>query len=276
MKTLMIFIFTAFITLFAGFPSKAWAQYGQCAKFLNSTDRSILLFNATETLLSFDYFGNNNWAKEYIHLTQTKSLLNQMDPRLGEMGLLKEGGGLCGPTCLANVYAVKDSLVSQRTSQYWAQNSPQLVRDILRKYHDHMLSIKELPIMDPREGTFTQYYMSEGSKILQEMGITARNLDIKSPTHIFHLLKTRDSIILGNASFVEKNIGAQHAIIILGVDANNNRLVIADPNHPNQILVTPYTQVNLRIRFTLWPDLYGGNKNAEAELDAAYLFTIRP
>lgn len=276
MKHIFFSIFTATYLLIMGVTAPAWAQYGRCVKYLNNKPLPLTpqLIQSTSELSSTLYFGNNTWAKEYIQLATTSKLINQSDPRLGEMGLLKEGGGLCGPTCLANAYISKDSLVSQTPSSYWTQNSPLLVKTILDKYFNYTLNIKELPYMDPREGTFIQYYMSEGSFMLKEMGLKARNLDIQSPTHMFYMLKSRDSLIAGSVKFLDSMElrDARHAILILGADSVTGQLVIADPNMAHNILVTPYTVNRGRIQFSLWSELYAGSK--KVELDEGYLFTI--
>ena len=258
-KGYIFYSFFVFYWVFIGVHTSVWAQYGRCEKYLNNVPTAHL-YSTSSVLLQSTYFGNNNWAKEFVNLATTSKLLNQTDPRLGEMGLLKEGGGLCGPTCLANAYIAKDSLMSKTPSDYWSQNSPQLVRSILDKYFKYTLSIKDLPYMDPREGTFIQYYMSEGSFMLKEMGLKARNLDIQSSTHIFYLLKSRDALVAGSVKFMDASLtDSRHAILILGADSASQRLVVADPNMPHQILVTPYVITRGKIQFSLWSELYAGS-----------------
>lgn len=251
----------------------ARAQYGQCSQFLGP-ELTIVLSNDISDILAQDYFGSNNWAKEYITLTGKESLINQSDPRLGSLGLLVEKGGLCGPTCLANVYIAKDSLTAKTPSDYWSQQAPQLIHRILNRYNEHVLGVKGLPYVDPRMGTFLEYYMSEGSSILREMGIRARNLDVKSPDHIFYQIRRKDSIIVGQVEFPQsEQLSGAHAIMILGADSKNKRLILADPNEPNKILITDYVLDGYKLKFFLWPDLYHGVETL-VTLESAYLFTF--
>lgn len=273
MKSVNFYFLGLVYWVFLGLSVPVWAQYGRCEKYLHNVQR-VRLYSSAADILQSTYFGNNNWAKEFVRLATDSKLINQMDARLGEMGLLKEGGGLCGPTCLANAFIAKDSLVSQPPSNYWSQNAPTLVKTILDKYFHYTASIKELPYMDPREGTFIQYYMSEGSFMLKEMGLKARNLDVKSPTHIFYMLKSRDSLVAGSVKFLDSPLlsDSRHAILILGADSVSQRLVVADPNMPHQVIVTPYQIERGKIQFSLLSELYAGSK--KVELEEGYLFTI--
>ncbi len=247
------FLFTLVFLLF----TEVFAN--QCLDYLiQSPDNELILVLDTYKIMDQDLFGQNRLAISYVSLASEKKLLEHSDPRLKDEQLIVAGGGLCGPICLTNIFLSKKRMNKSGSFRYWFNYTQDLVRDILDNYMWHTAAVLKEELHDPRMGTFLQRYLDGDNIVLENLGLRSEPIDLKDYNYNFDFLKTNDAVLMVNVKFRSTNVSPEtgHAVIILGVDTKSKKLLVSDPNHPNEILMTPYKVENNEFIFYLWNENY--------------------
>lgn len=249
----------------------------ECNEYLIDTpDNELILVLDANKLFKSNPFGTNRLALSYSALAGKQKLLVQSDPRLNEDELLIMDGGLCGPTCLTNVYLAKVQMNDVGALRYWLNYAQDLVREILDKYMWHILTTSRRMIHDPRMGTYLDIYLTEKNAVLESLGLRSYQADLEATGYNLNFLKSQNALLLASVSFRSTNISTNvnHAVVILGVDTKKKKLFVSDPNHPNQIIITPYKIENGKFTFYLWNDTYvQDGDTSSVVLNAAYYIT---
>lgn len=253
------------------------SRANQCNEYLiDSADNELILVLDANKIVKSNLFGTNRLAVSYLALAGKQKLLIQSDPRLTEDELLVTGGGLCGPTCLTNIYLAKVQMNDVGALRYWLNYAQDLVREILDKYMWHILTNSRRTIHDPRLGTYLDIYLNERNAVLESLGLRSYQADLEATGYNLNFLKSQNALVVASVRFRSANISAHanHAVVILGVDIKSKKIIISDPNHPNQIVISPFKIENGEFIFYLWNDTYvQDGDTSSVVLNAAYYIT---
>lgn len=222
----------------------------------------------------FDILGPNEvetlfptWTSKryYSELALAGLLLEQQDTRLNEYDLFVPNGGLCATTCMTNILGA--STLQLENVMTFTRQAPLILSRIV---HEYNLQVQQ----DARYGAHVDLVADVTNSISDELfalnqfisfeeAITLSASQIKSefyPNRIFSAIRG-DTIAIGSVMPLEGESNLGHAIVILGVDNDNKKLIISDPNFPNDILSVPfkYNAVGTEFTFTV-PYTYGDQR----------------
>ena len=253
-------LFFTFLLILSLIGSQVWAV--KCQEVFNTLQVAGMPGLNSQPHFPVGYglesFPEGTGARIYAELAVQNRHMNQAANELEALGLIVEKGGLCASACITNVVS---SLVAQ-SGNYVAlrQLAPQVTELLILKYRD-------LYNLDARMGADVGLMSDVITSFLPEILQSFRfdnfhqeiNLSVAKMTKEFfpyrlYSLMRGDSIAIATVAPVGR-VGVGHAIVILKVDLENSKLIISDPNNPNQILAVPYTysrgtDVTFRVPFT--------------------------
>lgn len=216
-------------------------------------------------------FQNGTTKRVYAELALGGMLLQQTDARLNEHNLFVPNGGLCASTCMTNVLGAA-SLPAENVLSFKTQ-SPLMLARLVQEYNaqlneDARIGAHVDSVADIANSIFHELIaLNQHFSLDQDITIAATTKkEALFPNRIFSALKG-DSIAIGSVRPIDKSIRSAHAIVILGVDYENKKLIISDPNVPNDILSVPFKFIagdteasfGTEISFTV-PYTYGDQK----------------
>jgi hypothetical protein len=191
-------------------------------------------------------FPENTAARVYIELAVRNMLIQQLSPELDARGLIKPNGGLCATTCVANI-------LGSITAQYenfrsFPKNVPAIIELVVDSYGKvvgqdarfgaNVNQISQIiHYLFPEVLKFFKY-----SSMLEELVLSTTHLNQRSQTFYIEKALREDAIAIVTVKHVDSKTKkiSFHAIVVLKVDRNQNKIYYSDPNYPNQIIVAPY------------------------------------
>ncbi len=270
-KSVLLSLFLSFMTIFVN-GTEAFAF--QCESYLGY---KYQLVQNIKDVVNDEFIPPRSWAAAFAELALNTHLISQTDPILNEMGLIVEGGGLCGPTCVANIAASIDYYKNNK-SLYWVYNSHIFIDGIIRNYAVVAKSLREPIELDPRFGTYITPFLSEYNPKNVDLRLNVRKIKPNSTKIFSNQFRMLNSILLGFVAFnpvIKNNNTLGHAIVILGVNEKSKQIMIVDPNTPSDVLATSYEIINNEIYFYLDSALYGDKGQNLVVLEEVTSFTIR-
>ena len=247
----------------------------ECSNYLSNTYTITQNYNF---LIHSGLVRPKTWGGDLAFLATHGHLISQSDELLAAQGLLVENGGLCGPTCVAYLIASKDFFESQRQSLYWVDNTDTIILKLLNNYQIVALGQNNPTGHDPRLGTHLELYTSRFNTQNSEWGFYSRQLDPESVGQMNYHLNTLNGLIVITAEFNKQPANrpaSRHALVVLGIQTEDQLITLIDPNSPWSVLVTKYEVKNHKIHFTLDQNLYGAQGHSDVFIHFATSFTIK-
>ncbi len=175
-------------------------------------------------------------------LQKDEALLNQMDQRLADANLLVAGHGVCGPTCMFNLFQV---IRLETGVQIGLSNG---VEQIKKFYFD----FKKIGKPDIRTGV-------ESDNLAEYIRSEIANSDVKATVEVKKDRIKINDLVLPNQKIIltisELNQKGGHAVIFKGVDSIKKKIVIVDPNFPLTDTELSYTESDDLIHLSA-PELF--------------------
>jgi hypothetical protein len=267
---LFIFIILSLIN------SNLYAQ--ECSKYLRPQyhQQIALLTSDYREVVNQRLVPPGSWAADLTYLAVNNMLIPQNHPKLAYRNLLAEGGGLCGPTCVAYVAASQDFHTSQRRSSYWVTNLDIIIDSLIRNYQEIALVNDHPSGEDPRMGTQLDFFTEEFNPKTREFGVVAKTVPELTIENLNNVLNQQNGLVIGTAQLIVKrdSVFIAHAIVILSINTLDQLITILDPNFPSKILITSYSTYEGKIYFALNKDAYGDSGLNQVYLTRATSFTI--
>lgn len=203
-------------------------------------------------------FPEHTSARVYAELAVRDRLLVQTARELELLDLLNEKGGLCASSSLTNVVA---SMVAQEGNFVRLMDlSPRVTQLLVEKYYEvYRLDARlgaDVSMMADVMASFLPEILTrfQYDSFQADLNITVTKIQSEFyPYRLFNAMRG-DSIAIATVRPLGETAEG-HAIVILKVDVEAQKLIISDPNHPNQILAVPFrytegTDVVFRVPFT--------------------------
>ena len=243
--------------------STAHAQnVGTCKLLLSQNPLST--FKPNFDILSYDEVESlfPEWTSKryYSELALARMLLEQQDTRLNEHDLFVPNGGLCATTCMTNILGA--STLQLENIRTFIERAPLILARIVYEYN---AQIREDARVSARVDLVANVTNSISNELLTlnqynsfEETVVLTASQIKSefyPNRIFSALRG-DAIAIATVAPAQGGQSVGHAIVILGVDNDTKRIVISDPNLPNDILSVPFkfeaqgTEITFTVPYT--------------------------
>lgn len=188
------------------------------ASGVETLDCARLLDFTKPVRISEDTFEPQSFGQLFFKLWSRGKLIHQTDDLLFQKGLLVDGGGLCGPTCVAN------ATVTAEVMKGHAPLPPeQVVHDLVEAYDSRTK-------IDGRIGT-----------VLPELLLASQKVHLQA--HVRRVDLSRESLdLIGqqlNSGIRTLIIGdGRHAYLVLAVlGAPVRQLIISDPTY---VMPTPF------------------------------------
>ncbi len=215
--------------------------------------------------LDIDNFPENTAARVYVEYAVRDLLLNQQNRSLGLRDLLLPNGGLCASSSITNILG--SMMAQEHNFIHVFEMAPQTTHQLLTWY-------QEQTGLDGRLGAnvpiLTDIVVSRQHEILAAYSYLSQFHQVNFSVSRYHneffpyrmgryLRGDSIGVLVVNPIEGPRKNSSYHAIVLLGVDLENNRLFISDPNNPNQIIAAPFeytqgTNITFRVPFTYGSD----------------------
>ena len=192
-------------------------------------------------------------------LQKNELLLNQMDSKLLSANLAIGGHGICGPTCMYNMFQT----IKMETGIQIGMSDG--VEEIRKFYFDAKAQRKP----DIRTGVeiddLAEYIQSE----IRNSGVSAKVEVVRSPLKINEFIKPDRRVIL---SLSDTQSQGSHAVLLKAVDVQSKKMLIIDPNYPLTDTELSYTDNEGLLQVTA-PELMTRYEWKNAYLSSATFIT---
>lgn len=274
--SLVLFFLISIFNLKLSFNTSSAEAY-VCNGFLNS-DTTVI--EDLSEIVNSNYIPPGTWAADYALMAFHGVLITQDDPKLHNMGLLVDGGGLCGPTCITNIVASKDFYTSHGRSTYWAKHADTLLKSLLDSYQRTALRLEDHSGQNPLLGTFIKFFTGEFNPEALSLGVYVKNISPLSLNQMQSVLHIENGLLQSVVQFINPSspfYGNRHAIVIIGLNTDKRELILSDPNDASVLIRALYTiDENQAIEFNLEDELYENNLNdSRVRLEEVFSFTIQ-
>lgn len=202
----------------------------------------------------------NTVARVYAEMADRKMLIEQLDQRLTERGLIVDNGGLCGSTCMANVFGA--FFAQEGNFRLFPRQAPQIIETVIETYNNHTgLDARRGVFVDQLSDAIHQAFNTLSHQLQfdgtwGQLNLTTSTLNSEFYPHVL-LRRMRDDTVGLLTVRTDDPSQMAHAIVLLKVDIDRQQLIISDPNLPNALQTVPYQFTNgTNIRF-LTPITFG-------------------
>lgn len=212
--------------------------------------------------LNLEDFPDNSTSRVFVEYAVRNLLLQQSEDDLGQLGLLVPNGGLCATASITNVLGAM--MATEENFIEIFHSAPYATEQLVDWYtsateRDARLGAN-VPILTD---IVSQRWQELKSIFLFNRPLEDISMSVARYTSEFYPYRIQrylrgDSIgIMVVHPAVESTSSREnfHAMVLLGFDLENKKIIFSDPNNPNQIISAPFdytqgTDIRFRAPFT--------------------------